>query len=214
MQPRQYALELLPEREPTLDNFLPGANAELIDRLRRLDFPRVLYVWGPAGSGKSHLIAALKRAHPDLVTADDVDRAGKREQNRLFDAYNEAVIGGPALVVAGNCPPRSLGGPTGKSMREDLRTRLAAGLVYQLHPLDDADKRRALAEAARARGVEINDDVVGYLLNHFARDLGSLMRVYEAIDRHALESRRAITMALVRDWVARSEDGAADDGAA
>ncbi len=209
MQPRQYTLDFLPAREPTLDNFIAGANAELLDRLRRLDFPRVLYFWGPSGSGKSHLLAALKRQHPELVTADDVDRAGKREQTRLFDAYNEAVIGGPALVVAGACPPRALGGG-GKAMREDLRTRLAAGLVYQLHPLDDAHKRLALAEAAKARGTEIGDDVIGYLLTHFARDLGSLMRMFDALDRYALETRRAITLPLVRSWVARSEDGAAD----
>jgi len=210
MHPRQYTLDFLPERQPTLDNFIAGANAELLDRLRRLDFPRVLYLWGPPGSGKTHLIDALRRAHPQLVTADDVERAGRREQTRLFDAYNEAVIGGPALVVAGACPPRALTGGKAAPMREDLRTRLGAGLVYQLHPLDDDHKRLALAEAAKARGVEIGDDVIGYLLTHFARDLASQMRMFDALDRYALETQRAITLPLVRSWVAR-EEGAEDD---
>jgi DnaA family protein len=40
--------------------------------------------------------------------------------------------------------------------------------------------------------------VADYLLNHTARDMQSLLRVLEALDRFSLETRRPITLPLLR----------------
>ncbi|MDL5462127.1 DnaA/Hda family protein, partial [Escherichia coli] len=79
-------------------------------------------------------------------------------------------------------------------VREDLRTRLGWGLVFQLAPLSDADKIEVLRQAARQRGIALTADVPAYLLNHFRRDMPSLMALLDALDRFSLERQRAITL--------------------
>ncbi|CAG0989333.1 partial DnaA regulatory inactivator Hda, partial [Burkholderiales bacterium] len=63
--PQQLTLDIRPERNPTLDNFVAGANAELVARLRAAAQPRAfdaVYLWGPAGCGRSHLLQATRAA--------------------------------------------------------------------------------------------------------------------------------------------------------
>ena len=80
----------------------------------------------------------------------------------------------------------------------DLRTRLGWGLVFQMQPLNDAEKRAALTQHALGLGFELEPQVADYLLNHYPRDLGNLLRVLEALDRLSLETKRAITLPLLR----------------
>ena len=57
---RQIPLAIGPEPEPRFENFLPGANAAVLALLRTLPMPGApVYLWGPAGSGKTHLLQAL-----------------------------------------------------------------------------------------------------------------------------------------------------------
>ena len=194
---RQLALPISPPPEPTLDNFVPGANAELLARLRQLAAGElaesVLYLWGEAGSGRSHLLAASAR--PGLTVADDVERLDEPRQIALFNAINAARDSGGAVLAAGAAPPAQL------ALREDLKSRLAWGLVYQVKPLTDAEKALSLhAEAAR-RGLKLADEVVWFLLTHTRRDLRSLTALLERIDRASLEQRRAVTLPLVRELI-------------
>jgi hypothetical protein len=75
---------------------------------------------------------------------------------------------GVLLAASGVSPPAL-------PLREDLRTRLGWGLVYEIFPLDDAEKARALAAYAAQRGLPLGDDVVGYLLAHGRRDMRALL---------------------------------------
>jgi DnaA family protein len=195
--PRQLPLDFAAPAA-TLDNFVAGRNAELLARLRTLDFPRVLYFWGPAGSGKTHLIASALHGHGQhLITADNAQSLSAAQQEALFDAFNATLDGGPLLVVAGDRPPLQL------QLREDLRTRLGAGLVYALHALSDDEKRVALTQAAHERGLHLTDDFTTYVLTHFSRDMRSLMAMLDALDRYALETQRPITLPLLRQWLQR-----------
>ena len=194
---RQLALPITPPPEPTLDNFVPGANAELLARLRQLAAGElaesVLYLWGEPGSGRSHLLAASAR--PGLAVADDVERLDEPRQIALFNAINAARESGGTVLAAGHAPPAQL------ALREDLKSRLAWGLVYQVKPLTDAEKALTLhAEAAR-RGLKLSDEVVWYLLTHVRRDLRSLTGLLEHIDRASLERQRAVTLPLVRELI-------------
>ncbi len=189
--PRQIAFDFAapPAR---FDNFVVGRNAEAVARLRTLDFPAVIYLWGESGCGKSHLLAAVSAQAP-VVVADDAQDLAPAAQEALFDAFNATLTGGPKLVVAGDRAPLQL------NLREDLRTRLGAGLVYALHPLSDDEKRVAILGAARERGMPIGDEFVDYLLNHFRRDMRSLMAVLDALDRYSLAAKRAVTLPLLRE---------------
>ena len=199
---RQLALPISPAPEPTLENFVPGANAELLARLRALAAGElaesVLYLWGEPGSGRSHLLAASAR--PGLVVADDVERLDTAGQIALFNAINAARDAGGTVLAAGNAPPAQL------ALREDLKSRLAWGLVYQVKPLTDAEKALTLHGEAARRGLKLSDEVVWYLLTHVRRDLRSLIALLDRIDRASLEQRRAVTLPLVRELIRNLEE--------
>ena len=199
MMPQQLVLAISPRPEPTLDNFFPGANAELLARLRDAAGGRLresmLYLWGEPGSGRSHLLAATRRiaARTGLVAADDVDLLDDAAQVAVFNRINEARDCAGCVLAAGPCPPAQL------ALRAELRSRLAWGLVYQVQPLSDAEKAVTLRTEAERRGLRITDEVVWYLLNHVRRDLPSLFAILDELDRKSLERQRPITLPLVRE---------------
>jgi len=212
--PRQLALDLLQPASPTLENFVTGRNAEAVEALKQLAASRaaerVVYLGGAAGSGRSHLLHALAAGAgarlwqatdapdaPGLTLVDDVERLDQAAQVALFNRLNAVRAHSDACcVTAGNAPPGQL------PLREDLRTRLAWGLVYQLQPLADAEKAEALRAQAAARGLSIGNEVVNFLLTHLPRDMRTLAAALEALDAFALAHKRPLTVALVRQWLA------------
>jgi DnaA family protein len=201
---RQLPLPISPAAEPSLDNYVAGANAEALERVRALAAGRlkeaIVYLWGEPGSGRTHLLRAAASANPAIVIADEVDRLEDAAQQALFIAINAARDGGPAVLAAGNAPPAQL------QLREDLRTRLGWGLVYHLKPLTDAEKALHLRSEAARRGLRLTDEVLWYLLNHLPRDLGSLYSILDRLDRHSLAKQRAITLPFVREALSNNND--------
>jgi len=202
---RQLPLAISPAVEPSLDSFIAGTNAEALERVRALAAgtlgEAIVYLWGEAGSGRSHLLRAAAKAKPRLVIADDVDTLDAEAQQALFSAINAARDGGPPVLAAGEAPPAQL------ALREDLRTRLGWGLVYQLRLLTDAEKALHLRSEAARRGLRLTDEVVWYLLNHLPRDLSSLNTVLDRLDRYSLARQRAVTLPLVREALSDNNDG-------
>lgn len=218
-------LDLKPEQAPTLDNFVVGANGELLRRLRDLcdnhSF-EALYVWGAAGSGKSHLLtatahAAMSRRPVALLNAaeagtelpltpgsllviDDIEALNAEAQVALFRAFNAARFTGLALLLSGTEPPLRLG------LREDLRTRVGQTLIYEIQALSDEDKAAALRQHAIERGMLMDPGVVQYLLRHGRRDLPSLMAILGSLDRASLEQKRPPTLPLLRELMQTSFD--------
>jgi DnaA family protein len=190
---RQIALALSPPPEPSLENFVPGANAELLARLREFragTFPdAVLYLWGKAGSGKSHLL----RAAGGERAVDDVERLDEAAQIALFNAINAARESGGRVLAAGDAPPAQL------PLREDLKSRLAWGLVYEVKPLSDEERAQFLRSEAARRGMKLPDEVIAFLLTRMRRDLRSLTAILDRLDRFSLETKRPITLPMVRD---------------
>jgi DnaA family protein len=222
---KQLVLDLRPDAAPTLENFVVGANAELLATLGRLAaathgqalLPH-LYLWGSTGSGRSHLLrAACARAReygrpahclaaaevgealPDsagaLVAIDDVERLAPAAQIALFNAFNRARGHGQALLLAGAAPPRGL------ALREDLRTRIGQCLVFEVQPLDDAARAAILVSLAERRGLRLADEVVDFLLRHGRRELPSLVAVLDALDAASLERKRPVTLPLLREMM-------------
>src|SRR5690606_28794648 len=63
----QLVLDILPSADPSFDNFVVGSNYEAVDALRLLTPGRAVYLWGPEGCGKTHLLQAAVRATPGGV---------------------------------------------------------------------------------------------------------------------------------------------------
>ena len=214
----QLLLDLARTPLPTLDNFEPGANAEVLSTLRAwLDgtSPQAsVYLWGPPGCGKSHLLRAAiaeavtrgrlaqdlpggsPQAEPlsaEFLAADDVHALGTGAQAELFMLLERAAGGELRLLLAGD------NAPSGLRLRADIRTRVAAALVLQLKPLTDEDKLQALRRHADSRGFDLTAESAQYLLHNGRRDLPSLMALLDAADRYSLQTRRAVTVSLLRE---------------
>lgn len=209
----QLLLDISPNIQPTLDNFVVGSNLEFLSVLRHAlagGSERCVYVWGEHGSGKSHVLqacvgAALAAqrsavyAHGNvpvlagLVALDDVERLDSEQQIALFDLYNQMRDGDGILIVSGNTSPLHL------QLRDDLRTRLGWGLVYQLHGLSEKEKAQALEQHAEVRGFVLPPEVTQYLLRHGRRDLPSLMAALDALDAHSLRLHRAPSVPLLKE---------------
>src|ERR1051325_3425916 len=202
---RQLPLPLSAAAQPSLDNYVAGANAEALEGVRSLAQGRlkeaIVYLWGAPGSGRSHLLAAAASANPALGIDDDVDVVQEAQPRAFYIAITPSRARPAGSRAPGAAPPAGLG------LREDLRTRLGWGLVYQLKPLTDADKALHLRGEAQRRGLSVSDEVVSSLLNHLPRDLASLHAVLDRLDRHSLARQRAVTLALVRDAFSKNDEG-------
>ena len=195
---KQLVLDISPPPQPSLDNFVPGPNAEVLAHLRAWlagGGERFIYLWGPAGSGKTHLLQSLSHllAVEEAVVVDDVMRLDASGHQDLFNKINVMRNDGGRMLVAGPCAPMQL------HMRDDLRTRLGQFLVLQLQGLSDEDKTQALMAHAQQRGFALNYDIAAYLLKHWPRDIRALLSLLDALDRYSLQVKRPVTLPLVRE---------------
>jgi DnaA family protein len=190
-----------------------------------------LFLAGPAGSGKTHLLlaacaeatAAGRRAAylplaafagrlPEALAAqedvallclDGLDAiAGRREdEEALFHCHNRARASGSTVLYAARGNPAAIG-----LQLPDLVTRLGQCVRFALEPLDDAGRREVLRQRGARRGLELDDAVLDYLLRRVDRDLGSLTKLLERIDRASLAAQRRVTIPFLRTLL---QDGAA-----
>jgi DnaA family protein len=226
---KQIPLAIGPESRPSFANFVPGANAAALQHLAGLALPSTpVYLWGPAASGKTHLMQALVarcqaagqtaawfdaadpepwvlQPHWALVVVDRCELLGTGAQHAAFALFEAASAQGVQWVAAGRVPPVDL------PLRDDLRTRLGWGHVFALEPLADREARAALRREADRRGIFLPDDVMDYLLARFPRDLGHLMLALDRLDEFGLAKGRRITLPLVRQMLA--EEGLPEAGA-
>ncbi len=203
---KQLLLDIQPPAQPTFENFVVGRNAEALHSLKLAitgsPDARFIYLWGEQGSGKSHLLSAAVATAQDngreLVCVDDVQALLEGEQIRLFDTFNQLKESGGTLITAGIAAPTQMG------LRDDLATRLAWGLTYQLHPLSDAEKAQALKNHADARGMKLPDEVLDYCLRHLRRDMPTLIATIDALDEWSLAAKRQVTLPLLKQLLVSS----------
>ena len=223
---KQIALDIGLSEAATLDNYFAGPNEPALQHLQlwtssATRSPVPTYLWGAAGSGKSHLLMAASEALRNqgakvgwidasviepaefdetwtAVMMDDVERYSAVQQQAAFNWFVNAQTYQRWLLAAGSLPPADLG------LREDLRTRLGWGHVFALQVLSEPDRRSVLRQAADARGVFLGDEVMDFMLSRFSRDLGSLMRLLERLDQYALTQKRALSVSLIKSMLDES----------
>ncbi len=226
---KQMALDIGMAAGPNLANFCAGPN---MAALRHLELwvgaksqgsadtrsPVPTYLWGPPGSGKSHLLKAAREAlreqgarvgwldasvhaAPEFseswaaVMLDDVHLYTAAQQHTAFNWFVNAQTHLRPVLAAGELAP------VGLNLRDDLRTRLGWGHVFGLQVLSEPERRAVLRQAADARGVFLSDEVMDFMLTRFTRDLGSLMELLELLDGYALQTKRAITIPLIKSMM-------------
>jgi DnaA family protein len=221
----QIPLPFVDGRAPVFDLFVPGPNAEAVQSVRTAVTGRGpnLYLWGPAGTGKTHLLLAachdatirerrstylplhersewnvgmlegLERF--DLVCLDDIEAiAGDAQwEAGLFHLINRIRDGAARVIITGDAAP----GDLALDLR-DLSSRVGWELVLQIRTLDDEDKLAALKKRAAARGFDLPPEVGRYMLERLPRDMQALCAVFDRLDDASLTLQRKLTITLVR----------------
>jgi len=215
----------LPDRA-VFASFLPGRNTEALAHARALaqgEIRGVTWICGPAGSGKTHLLQAICAAASERSRAgfvplaqladfgggvldglgeleclciDDLDRvAGDAAwERRLFALLRETEEAGGALAVAAAAPPALQ-----RWALADLGSRLGAGAVFQLRPLDEAEQQAALELRARLRGLELPEETWQWLRRRYPRDMRLLYQLLDTLDEASLAAQRRLTVPFIRD---------------
>lgn len=225
----QLALDFRWDQSSDLACFVSQGNEEAVEAIQALETPQApwLFLHGPPGCGKTHLLhaactqrgregkAAVYVSLTDhrggspgllegleqvpLVAIDDLHQvAGRSEwEEAIFHAYNRLRDAGGQLVVAAERPPAGL-----EMALPDLVSRLQAMLSLRLTPPDDERRRCILQQAARRRGLHLPPESVNYLLSREARDLSHLMALMDRLDAASLRSARRLTVPFVREVLA------------
>ena len=222
----QIPLKIGQKEKLDFNLFLPGENGEVFQKIKHIAAGTdrsIIYLWGPSGSGKSHLLqAACKYADEndrnvayipleqhedlepqllegletmDLVCADDIDMiAGRPEwEQPLLHLYNHLRDNDGALLMVAHVSPQAIGFEL-----KDLESRLAWDLVYHLKPLDDRDKMEVLRLRADARAFELPGEVAEYLVKRVRRDLPGLIKLLDQFEDATLVEKRKLTVPFVK----------------
>jgi len=222
----QMPLQLEPRRPDRFEDFVAGPNEQALAAVRALlDEPGgSLFLSGPDGTGKSHLLNALCHAARedglaafyialnrlpeeaaasleglqvlDLVCVDDLDSVAGNPvwENALFACFNEIRAASGRLLVSSKEPLASL-----DFVLPDLASRLAWGVRQNLHLPDDQGKLEILRQRARTLRIDLPEDVQNYVLKNSKRDMSSLLRVLERLKDAAFAGKRKITVPLARE---------------
>jgi DnaA family protein len=184
----------------------------------------LIYLWGAAGVGRSHLLqaACLRFEQRDeaavylplaevadygpelldnleqceLVCLDDLEAvAGRADwEEALFHLFNRLRDAGKRLLLAAATSPRELG-----VQLPDLQSRLTLALVFQLQELADEDKLRALQLRASRRGLQMPDEVGRFILTRGARSMSALFELLEQLDQASLQAQRKLTIPFLKE---------------
>lgn len=212
----QLSLDFAEPAYPRFDKLLGTANAELIYILKQ-QRDQFLYIWGERGSGKSHILQAwvgeaLQAGHhavyldanqsnlteslianAQFIAIDQVEKLRTREQNILFNIFNyfrNTRQGN--LLLSSDLHPAKL------NLREDLRTRVAYCLPYEVKSLSREEKISALTNMAKARQLNIDPKIYEYLLEHWRQDMNSLLQMFNDLASYSITVGKPITLVLLR----------------
>ncbi len=220
----QLALPLKLADHAVFSSFYPGGNAAAVAFLRDrvlAGADRGCWLWGAAGTGKSHLLQAvceqagdraqylplheLNAAGPaileglgsrELLCLDDLHAvAGDAAwELALFELSNQLADNGGVIVVSAVSPPRDAG-----IRLNDLVSRMTRLPVFHLQPLDDAGRIEALRLRAQLRGLELPLKTANYILRRSKRDMATLYGQLDKLDSAALQAKRKLSIPFVRD---------------
>jgi chromosomal replication initiator protein len=217
-----------------LDNFVicdgNRTATEFVKRIIETDSEEnLLYLYGPQGSGKTHLLTAISK---DLSKAVDsniplINMASLTRQN-----YNELFSGLKQLPVLLIDDIDEIGTDanlqiaiwqlfndfhsTGrkivitassspkeiKNINEHLISRLLWGLVVKIDISDDTSRKAIMKKLAEDRQVILPEDVIDYLLLNIQRDIPPLTVALDRIKEQAFITKRKISLKLAKEAMA------------
>ncbi len=132
----------------------------------------------------------------DFLIIDDIDEILKKSSidEKVFHLYNYLMQKGKQLIFSSSIPANQL-----KFTDQNLKSRLESGLSVKIEKMNDEDKRKVIKKLAKDFEVFIPNNVVDYILSSAPRDFISLYNIVSRINRLSLETKKKITLPLVRN---------------
>lgn len=222
----QLPLNIQLRDDSLLESFYAGDNTQAFQAI--MDLSRgvgesFVYCWGHTGVGRTHLLQATCHAAMEagiaaayiplrelndlkpsllqgldtlsLICLDDVQFIAGNPvwEEALFHLFNRVRAVHGRLLMAANASPLQMA-----ITLPDLKSRLAWGVVYQVHALTDEQKWHALALRARCRGLQLNKTVSQFLLSRCSRNMTQLFQYLEILDKASLAEQRRLTIPFVK----------------
>ncbi len=216
---RQLALTLPHEPALGAGDFLVGdANREAFEAVERWpDWPApLLWLWGPAGSGKSHLVEIWRtRSDAVLVPAPNLHSDAVEEilasgaaaiegidagvdERALFHLLNLARQREASLLLTSRQGPDLFAPPL-----PDLASRLRAAHGIEVRAPGDDLLQQVLVKLFADRQLLVDPTVVDFILKRMERSFEAANAVVAALDGAALAEGRSVSRALASDVLAR-----------
>lgn len=220
---QQLSLDFEEPAYPRFDQFLGTANAELIYFLQQ-EHDQFLYIWGEKGAGKSHILQAwvgqaVQAGHravyidadktslsahlvadADYIAIDQIEKLRSKEQGVLFNLFNTFRNNRHGhLLLASDFHPAKL------NLREDLRTRVAYCLAYEVQPLNREEKINALIHIAETRQLHIDPKIYEYLHDHWRQDMNNLLSMFNDLVAYSFTMGKPLTLNLVKQLLKQQE---------
>ena len=73
------------------------------------------------------------------------------------------------------------------------------GTTFYLTPLSDEEKLQAFKMRALARGIELSNDVLHFIIQRTARDMLTLFECLQSLDTLSLEEKRRVTIPFIKE---------------
>jgi DnaA family protein len=196
----QLLLNIHPPSIKSLENFVIGDNFEAISVIKKFTTDKNLqffYLWGVQGSGKSHLSSVVK--NNNILVIEDIESMSDIEQIQAFSIFNNCKENGKKLFITGSNSPNNMG------LRSELASRLSWGLVYQIKALTDNEKKLALLNHSKQKGMSSNVKVIEYCMKNLKRDLHYLIATLDALDNWSLKTKKPMTIPLLKKLLETKE---------
>ena len=175
-----------------------------IDKYPDWPVPAV-FLYGPAGSGKTHLVHLFTEEVIDAshltsdfrppfqkkIAIENVDKLASEEALlHLFNFIKE--LGGNLLLTGQKIPRFSL---------PDLQSRMALIPKVEIAMPDETVIQRVAQKAFEDRHIWVEENVLNYLATHLTRSFPLLQKVVEKADQKSLSAGRKITIPILKQVI-------------
>jgi chromosomal replication initiator protein len=190
----------------------------------------ILFLHGPEGSGKTHLLTAISHALGTENSARIPVLPVQDLAPRNLEGIAEEVRNLPLLLLddlhliqddsrvriavwqlfndfyaTGRKIVVTATAPPKELPHLDghLVSRLLWGLVARMDISDDESRRMIMGKLAADRQIVLPGEVIDYLLLHVQRDIPALTSAVDMITRHSFATQRKISLKLTKEALAR-----------
>ncbi len=189
-------------------NKIARAIGEAIANDPKLKTFNPLFVFGPTGVGKTHLIQAIGikiKEHNPLARILYVSarlfesqftvaaRNGKVTQNTFFHIFNHLHQNQKQIILSSDCCPTQLKGMTAR-----LISRFKWGMTVELEKPDLALRRMVLQLKSEQDGLSLAPEVMDFIAENVTNSVRELEGIVVSLLAHATVLNREVTVDLAR----------------